>query len=217
MKQHLNNKLGMNTVREAITLAVQENSVTFVKTITLVIEIVDTCKMTLLTIGIVTLRTVVLDIMTETKLRLIILEACKISTNEALLLFICLFGFLFWSLSSHLSIFHLYWDVTIAGEGLQILTYARYSWPLNSEGSLTCHTHCETGLLFIMVISEDPWHSHCCRAIGSGAVTTCFYDLGLSRPGIEPRSPACEANALPLRPRGCAQFLTNCWKLFNKQ
>ena len=36
------------------------------------------------------------------------------------------------------------------------------------------------------------------RLTDSGAVTTCFYDLGLSRPRIEPRSPACEANALPL-------------------
>ena len=40
-----------------------------------------------------------------------------------------------------------------------------------------------------------------CQAFSSGAVTTCFYDLGLSRPGIEPRSPTCEANALPLRHR----------------
>ena len=32
-----------------------------------------------------------------------------------------------------------------------------------------------------------------CRAFGSGAVTTCFYDLGLSRGRIEPQSPACEA------------------------
>ena len=38
-----------------------------------------------------------------------------------------------------------------------------------------------------------------CRVFGSGDVTTCFYDLGLSRPGIEPRSPACEENALLLR------------------
>ena len=46
-------------------------------------------------------------------------------------------------------------------------------------------------------------HNHtCCRAFGSGAVTTCFYDSGLSRPGIKPRSPACKANALPLRNRG---------------
>ena len=75
---------------------------------------------------------------------------------EYLRLFICLF---IWSLSSHSRIFHSYVDVTIAGEGLQILTYARHSWPLSSEGSLRCHTCCDTGLSFIMVISEDLWHS----------------------------------------------------------
>ena len=64
------------------------------------------------------------------------------------------------SLSSHSSIFHSHGDFTIDGGGLQILTYARHSWPLSSEGSLTCHTHCDTGLPFIIVISEDPWHSH---------------------------------------------------------
>ena len=31
---------------------------------------------------------------------------------------------------------------------------------MNSEGSLACHTYCNTGHPFIMVISEDPWHSH---------------------------------------------------------
>ena len=31
--------------------------------------------------------------------------------------------------------FHLYGDVTIAGEGLQIFTYTRHSWPLTSDGS----------------------------------------------------------------------------------
>ena len=35
----------------------------------------------------------------------------------------------------------------IAGEGLQILTLARPSWPLCSESSLTCRTHCDTGHL----------------------------------------------------------------------
>ena len=73
-------------------------------------------------------------------------------------LFVCLFVYL--GLSSHLRIFHSYGDVTIAGEGLQILTYARHSWPLSSEGSLTSHTYCDTGHPFIMVISDDPWHSH---------------------------------------------------------
>ena len=50
-----------------------------------------------------------------------------------------------WGLSSHSRIFHSYGDVTIAGEGLQILTCARHSWPLSSEGSLACHTYCGTG------------------------------------------------------------------------
>ena len=36
-------------------------------------------------------------------------------------------------------------DVTITGKGLQILTYARLSWTLNSR-------------LLIMVTCEDPWH-----------------------------------------------------------
>ena len=47
-------------------------------------------------------------------------------------------------------------DVTITGEELQILTYARCSWPLSSEGSLACLNYRDTGHLFIMVISDDP-------------------------------------------------------------
>ena len=46
--------------------------------------------------------------------------------------------------SSHSKIFHSYGDVTIAGEGLQILN-ARHPWPLSSIGSLACHIYCDTG------------------------------------------------------------------------
>ena len=56
--------------------------------------------------------------------------------------------------------FHLYGNVTITSEALQILTYARHSLSSSSEGSLAYRTYCNTGNLFIMVISEDPWHSH---------------------------------------------------------
>ena len=74
-------------------------------------------------------------------------------------LFVCLFvGFFF--LVFRPRIFHSYGDVTIAGEGLQMLTYARHAWSLSSEDSLTCPTHCDTGLTFILVISEDSLHSH---------------------------------------------------------
>ena len=56
-----------------------------------------------------------------------------------------------------LRIFHSYGDVTITGEGLQILSCTRHSWPWSSEDSLACHTYCDFGHLSIMVISEDLW------------------------------------------------------------
>ena len=87
---------------------------------------------------------------------------------------------LFVCLLSHSRIFHSYGVVTVAGEELRILTYARQ---LSSEGSLACHTYCDKGHPFIMVISEDPWHSHLLPSVSSGAVTTCFCDL--SRLGLE--------------------------------
>ena len=52
-------------------------------------------------------------------------------------------------LSSHSRIFHSYGDVTITGEGLKILNMAIEQWGFFSVPHL----------LFIMVISEDPWHS----------------------------------------------------------
>ena len=82
-----------------------------------------------------------------------------------------------WSLSSHSRIFNSYGDVTIAGEGLQILTYAQHLWPLSSEGSLTCHTHCDAGLPFIMVISEDPWHSHLMPSVWQWSCHYLFLQL----------------------------------------
>ena len=69
-----------------------------------------------------------------------------------LIIFVVLFASLFdrfvWGFSSHSRIFHSYGDVfIISGEGLQILTYVRHSWPLSSEGSLACHNYCDTGIL----------------------------------------------------------------------
>ena len=58
-------------------------------------------------------------------------------------------------------------------------------WTLSSEDYLAFHTFYDTGHPFKMVISENAWHPHICRAFGSGAVTTCFYDLGLSWLGFE--------------------------------
>ena len=43
------------------------------------------------------------------------------------------------------------------------LTYARHSSPLSTEGSLTFHTYCDTGLPFIIFISEDRVWQWCCH------------------------------------------------------
>ena len=76
----------------------------------------------------------------------------------SLIVCLCFGGF-----SSHSQIFHSYGDVTIAGEGRQILTYDRHSLPLRSWGSLACHTYCDTGHPYIIDISEDPWYLTYCR------------------------------------------------------
>ena len=55
--------------------------------------------------------------------------------------------------SSHSRNFHSYEDVSNWRWVLQILTSARYSWPLSRKGSLPCHSYCNTGHPFIMVIS----------------------------------------------------------------
>ena len=89
-----------------------------------------------------------------------------------------------WALLSQSRIFHSHGDVTITGEGLQILTYARHSWSLHIEGSLTCSTDWYTWHPFTMVISEDPRRSHLLMSVSSGAVTTFFYDLGCVAAGI---------------------------------
>jgi hypothetical protein len=63
------------------------------------------------------------------------------------ILFVCLFVYCF---TFHSRIFHLYGDVITAGEGLQNL--ALCSRPLSREGSLSCHTCCDTG--------PQPFRSH---------------------------------------------------------
>ena len=44
------------------------------------------------------------------------------------------------------------------------------NWPLSSEGSLGCHTYCDTDHPFVMVIS-DVWTSVCLRSVAAGIRT----------------------------------------------
>ena len=67
--------------------------------------------------------------------------------------------------------------VILLGEGLQILTYARHSWPLSSEGSLACHTYCGTGHPFITLISKDPWNSYLLPSVWQWSCSYPFLRL----------------------------------------
>ena len=78
---------------------------------------------------------------------------------------------LFWVFLPFLN-FHSFGDVIITLEGLHILTYARHLWPFSSEGSLACHTYYDTDNPFIMVISEDPWHSYVKPSVWQCVLTT---------------------------------------------
>ena len=55
-------------------------------------------------------------------------------------------------------------------------------WPFSPENSLAYHTYCDTGHPFIMIITEDKWHSHLMPSVQQWGV---INDLGLSRLGIE--------------------------------
>ena len=94
------------------------------------------------------------------------------------------FCLIVWVFSSHLRIYS-YGYVTIAGEGLQILTCAWHAWQWSSEGSLVCHNYCDTGHPFIMVISEDPWYSHPSLSVKQWSCHCLFDDFGVSRLGFE--------------------------------
>ena len=80
---------------------------------------------------------------------------------------------------------NLYGDISINGVGLQIFTYGQHLWPLSSEGSLVCHTYCDTGHPFIIVIFKDLWHSQLLPSVWQWSCHYLFYELSLSRLGFK--------------------------------
>ena len=99
-------------------------------------------------------------------------------------------------------IVHSFADVTIACEGLQILIYARYSWPLSSEGSLACHTYYDTGHPFLIFISEDPWHSHLLPNVKQWACQCLHLRLRSVAAGIPtPNLPLARLTLVPTAPQ----------------
>ena len=67
------------------------------------------------------------------------------------------------------------------GEGLQIMTYTRHSWPLSSEGSLACHTYWDREHPCIMVIWHTPvFEFLAVELLLLGLTTYVWCDRGLT-------------------------------------
>ena len=91
----------------------------------------------------------------------------------------------------HSRMFHSYGEVTITCEGLQILTYTRHSWPLSSEGSLACHI-----LWHGASVNDGHLRGPVTLTPIAERLAVEMFDLSLSPPAIEPRSPAWISNTL---------------------
>ena len=106
---------------------------------------------------------------------------------ENLWLFIQI-GLIVWVLFlSHLGIFHSYRTSSLPVKGCKVwpMFGTRGHWAVRVLSRTTPTVTQGIRLYWSSPRSRD---SHtCCRAFGSGAVSTCFNDLGHSRPGIEPR------------------------------
>ena len=85
---------------------------------------------------------------------------------------------------------------TITGEGLQIFTICSVLVAIEHEESLACHTYCDTGHPFIVVISEDPWHSHLLPSVWQWNYHYLFLWLKSVEAGIRTQLSACGANTL---------------------
>ena len=115
--------------------------------------------------------------------RVILTQICIKYLKRLFVCFICLFVCVFRNTREFFT--HMEMSSLPVKGRLQMLTYTRHSWPFSSEDSLACHTYCDTGHPFIWSSPRTRNTHICCRAFGSGTVTTCFYDLGLSRLGFE--------------------------------
>ena len=104
--------------------------------------------------------------------------------------------------SSHSIIFHLYGEITITGEGVQLFNYTWYSWPWSSGGSLGCYTYCDTEYPFIWLSPRIL--DTCSRALSSETVTICFTSLGMIRTTNVPH-----AQLLPTPPLSQFDMLTS--------
>ena len=76
----------------------------------------------------------------------------------------------------------------------KFLFFSRQSWSLSSEGSLKFDTYRGTGRPIIMIISENPCHSHLLASVYQKSYHYLFYDCRGWDSNTKPS--ACEANVL---------------------
>ena len=93
----------------------------------------------------------------------------------------CIALFVSWGFSFHSRIFHLYGDVTITSEWLQILTYARLSIPWAVSGLKHVTPNEIRGIRLTWSFFRPRDTSITCRALSRVAVISCVKDLGVSR------------------------------------
>ena len=97
-----------------------------------------------------------------------------------------------------------------------ILACARHVWQLSSEGSLACHTYCGKGHPFIMVISDDPWHSHLMPSILAMELSLSVLTTWVCR-GWDSNAPTWQGErSNPLLHRGGPLELLNWRWIYNK-
>ena len=140
----------------------------------------------------------------------IILSYRYLTIAGVFFLFVCLFVCLF-GVAVPLENFSLIWRRHHYRRRAANFDLCSAPMAMGSEGSLACHTSCDTGHPFKMVISEDPWHTYC-RAFSGVAVTTCFYDLGLLRLGFE--HPTFRLRLLYFKHISCKVMMTASFCLF---
>ena len=92
----------------------------------------------------------------------------NLATKQVISLLVC-FGFFV-----PLKNFYSYGD-TVTGK---IWTFSSMICTYGIECSLTCHTYCDTVHPFIMVVSEDQWHSHIMPRVCQWNCHYLFYRLG---------------------------------------
>ena len=90
-----------------------------------------------------------------------------------------------WSARSRIFHSYIFWDVTIAGEGLQNLDLGSSLIDIEQRRMFSMSHLCDTGIHLKRSSPRNRETHTCCRSFGSWIDTVCFNDLGLSQPGFE--------------------------------